>query len=119
MITKEQFTQYIIEFQNFQQAVERIEEAISGSRYGCNLWETDWHESVCEMLEIFLTSHFTVEGADWVSYYLWEDIDDKIVTVNKPKDIFNEEQEIKYHLNSIDELWNFLLTDTKLYFKNV
>ena len=25
---------------------------------------------------------------------------------------------IEYHLNSIDELWEFLLTDKKQYFKN-
>ena len=119
MITKEEFTQYIIEFQNFQQAIERIEEAISGSKYGCNLWETDWYESVCEMLEIFLTSHFTVEGADWVSYYLWEDTDDKAAYVKQEGDMFNEEKEIRYSLESADELWDFLLTDKKLYFKNV
>jgi hypothetical protein len=32
--------------------------------------------------------------------------------------MFNKEEEIEYHLNSINELWDFLLTDKKLYFKN-
>ena len=118
MITKEEFVKYITEFQSFEQAIDRMGEAIFGSKYMSNLWESDWYGNVGEMLDTFLDSHFTVDGADWVSYYLFETVDDKSVTVKKEKDIFNEEQEIEYHLNSIDELWDFLLTDKKLYFKN-
>jgi len=119
MITKEEFTQYITEFENFDEAVDRIERALSGSKWGCNLWESDWYTSVSKLLEIFVDSHFTDKGADWVYYYLFEDIDDKLVTITKPKDIFNEEQKFEYHLNSIDELWDFLLTEKEEYFKNV
>ena len=50
---------------------------------------------------------------------MFEDIEDKLVTVKQDKDIFNEEKEIEYHLNSLEELWDFLLTDKKAYFKNV
>lgn len=119
MITKEEFTKYITEFQNFEQAIDRMEEAISGSRHACNLWESDWYDSVGRMLDTFLDSHFTEKGIDWVSYYLFETVDDKLVTIKTEADMFNEEKEIEYHLNSIDELWNFLLTDKELYFKNV
>jgi hypothetical protein len=38
--------------------------------------------------------------------------------ITKEADLFKEKEEIEYHLNSIDELWEFLLTDKKLYFKN-
>ena len=31
---------------------------------------------------------------------------------------FNEEKEIRYPLDTTDELWNFLQTDIKAYFKN-
>ena len=118
MITKEKFTEYINEFQNFEHAIDRMEEAISGSKYGCNLWESDWYGNVSKMLDIFIDSHFTDNGSDLVNYFLFESVDDKLVTIKKEKDIFNEEQEIEYHLNSIDELWDFLLTDVKQYFKN-
>lgn len=126
MITKEEFTEYINEFQNLEQAIDRMEEAIdrmeeaiSDLKYGCNLWESDWYGNVSKMLDIFIDSHFTDNGSDLINYFLFESVDDKLVTIKKEKDIFNEEQEIEYHLNSIDELWDFLLTDIKLYFKNV
>ena len=116
MITIEEFSKYIIAYKNFEQAIDRIDEAISGSKYGCNLWESDWYHSVGSMLETFIDSHFTEKGADWIYYYLFEDVDDKLVTITKRDRFGNKEKE--YHLNSIDELWNFLLTDKELYFKN-
>ena len=119
MISKEDFFKFISEFQTFEQAVDRMEIAISGSKYGCNLWESDWYSAVGKMFDIFIDTHFTEQGADWVSYYMFEDIEDKLVTVKQERDIFGEEREIEYHLNSLEELWNFLLTDKKAYFKNV
>ena len=119
MISKEDFSKFILEFQTFEQAIDRIEEAISGSQYGCGLWESDWYTAVGRMFDIFIDTHFTEKGADWVFYYMFEPVEDKLVTVKQEKDIFNEEKEIEYHLNSIDELWDFLLTDKKAYFKNV
>ena len=119
MISKEDLSKFILEFQTFEQAIDRMEEAISGSQYGCGLWESDWYSAVGRMFDIFIDTHFTEQGADWVFYYMFENIEDKIVTVKQDKDIFNEEKEIEYHLNSIDELWDFLLTDKKAYFKNV
>jgi thymidylate kinase len=82
MITKEEFTQYITEFQKFDEAIERIEIALNGSKYGCNLWESDWYGNVSKMLDIFIDSHFTEKGADWVYYYLFENIDDKKVIIS-------------------------------------
>ena len=119
MISKEDFFKYLTEFQTFEQAVDRMEIAISGSKYGCNLWESDWYSAVGNMFDIFINTHFTEQGADWVSYYMFENIEDKLVIIKQEKDIFDEEKEIEYHLNSIEELWDFLLTDKKAYFKNV
>lgn len=119
MITKEEFSKYILEFQNFDKAIIRMSQAIAGTKWGIPLFESDWFESVTNMLDIFLDTHFTESGVDWINYFLWENIDDKLVTITKPKDIFNEEEKLEYHLNSIDELWDFLLTDVNMYFKNV
>ena len=104
MISKENFIKYISEFQTFEKAIDRIGEAITGSKYTCNLWDSDWYISIGKMFDIFLDTHFTEKGVDWVSYYVFEDIEDKVVTVKQEKDIFNEEKEIKYHLNSLEEL---------------
>ena len=119
MISKENFFKFLTEFKIFEQAVDRMEKAISGSKYGCNLWESDWYSAVGNMFDIFIYTHFTEQGADWVSYYVFEPVEDKIVTIKQDKDIFNEEKEIEYHLNSLEELWDFLLTDKEAYFKNV
>ena len=118
MITKEEFTEYILNYQAFEQAINRMEEAFSGRKYGCNLFDCDWIDSVGKMLDIFIESHFTETGSDWVFYYLFETVGDKKVTITKEADLFKEKEEVEYHLNSIDELWDFLLTDKKLYFKN-
>ena len=119
MISKELFVKYLKQFQRFNAAVERIEGALTGRRYSSNLYDSDWYDSVGAMLDLFLESHFTECGADWICYYLFEDVDDKAAYVTRDKDIFNEEKEIRYPLDTIDELWDFLLTDKNLYFKNV
>lgn len=118
MITKEEFRNYIELYQIFDNGLERLSEALSGSKYGVPIFECDWADAVGRMLDCFLESHFTEEGVDWITYYLFEDIEDKLVVITEPKDIFNDERDIEYHLNSIDELWDFLLTDKKKYFKD-
>jgi hypothetical protein len=117
MITKEEFSKFISKYQSFKDAIDRFGEALGGKSF-YYLFETDWYEDVAEMLDTFIDSHFTEKGADWIYYYLFEDIDDHRVFITKGADLFNGEAEIEYHLNSIDELWDFLLNDTKLYFKN-
>ena len=119
MITKEEFTEYILNYQTFEQSINRMEEAFSGKKYGCNLFDCDWVDSVGKMLDIFMESHFTETGSDWVFYYLFENVGDKAAYIKQDKDMFNEEKEIRYPLDTIDELWDFLLTDKNLYFKNV
>jgi len=118
MITKEEFTYYITLFQDFEKSIERIENALGGETGRCYLFESDWYCSVCKMLDTFIDSHFTETGHDWIDYFLYEEIDDKVVTIEKEADLFQGKDKVEYHLNSIDELWKFLLTDPELYFKN-
>jgi hypothetical protein len=118
MITKEEFVKFITEFQSFNKAIDKIEKVLTGRSYSYTLFESDWVTSVEKMLDIFIESHFTNEGIDWICYYLFETIKDKKVTVTKEADLFKEKEEVEYHLNSITDLWDFLLTDKKLYFKN-
>lgn len=120
MITFEEFSKFILYWKIFNEGIDRFQKAIVGNRnYLCILYETDWGEAVGMMLDTFIDSHFTEAGADWINYWLFEDIKDKKVWITKPKDMFNDEEKIEYHLNNIEELWDFLLTDKKLYFKNV
>ena len=118
MITKEEFVKFITEFQFFNKAIDKIEEALTGRPYSCTLFESDWVASVEKMLDVFIESHFTDKGIDWICYFLFENVDDKAAYVKQEGDMFNEEKEIRYPLDTIDELWDFLLTDKKLYFKD-
>ena len=104
--------------EEFKKAVERLETAISGKNRCYFIFETDWCEAVGKMLDTFLDSHFTNYGVDWICYFLFEDVDDKAAYVKHEGDMFNEEKEIRYPLDTTDELWDFLLTDKKLYFKD-
>lgn len=120
MITKEQLSEFLDRYSKFDKAVIRMGEAISGKSYpySTDLFETDWYTHVSEMYDIFLESHFTDEGIDWINYYFFEDVEDHLVTVTVSADLFDKEHEVEYHLNSVDELWDFLLTNKKLYFKD-
>ena len=120
MITKSEFVDFIQNFKKFEEAIDRIDHCLMGNdKYSAELWESDWYIAVCEMFDTFINSHFTEAGADWINYSLFETIEDKIAYIKQPEDMFEKEKEIEYHLNTIDELWDFLNTDKKLYFKNV
>lgn len=117
MITKENFEKFIDCWNTYDNAIDRISKAVTGySYYGTDIYDTDWNNAVGMMLDIFINSHFTEEGADIINYYLFEDIEDKVIYITQEGDLFNKSSEIKYPLKTPDDLWNFLLTDKKTYF---
>ena len=119
MITKEEFTKFIESYQEFQSGIDRLDMAITGRNHPSILFECGWYDAVGKMLDVFLDTNFMDYGVDWITYFLWENTDDKAAYVKQDKDMFSEEKEIRYPLDTVDDLWNFLLTDKKLYFKNV
>ena len=118
MIAKEEFIKFIQSYIEFQESIDNFDKAITGKNHPTILFETKWYEAVGKMLDSFLDSHFTDYGIDWICYFLFEDVNDKAAYIKQEGDMFNEEKEIRYSLESADELWNFLLTDVKAYFKN-
>ena len=117
MITKKELYDFITKYQVFSDAVDRMEEAISGKKFRCNLFETDWYDAVGCMLDIFLDSHFTEDGCNLITWWLWEDVD-KIIYETVDPDLFNGETEIEYNIESFDNLWNYMIKHKKDYFKN-
>ena len=115
MITKEEFVKILTNYQKYREGIERIFIALTGEK---SYFECDWMEASDIMFETCINALFTEMGADWIFYYLYEDIEDKRVVVTIDADMFEGKREIEYHLNSIEELWNFLITDKKAYFKN-
>ena len=119
MINKENFIKFIESYQEFENGINKLDMAITGRSCPTILFECGWYDSVGKMLDSFLDGYFTEKGADWIFYFLFEDVNDKAAYIKQEGDMFNEEKEIRYPLDTIDELWDFLLTDKKLYFKNV
>ena len=117
MITKGQFIKFITEYKNFNEAIERIDKAISGKNWGLNLFECDWYNSVGIMLDIFLDSHFTEEGCDLINWWLFEDVD-KIITQKVNPDLFNGESKIEYNVEDIEDLWDYIQKYKNDYFLN-
>lgn len=116
MITKKEFINFISSYQKFYNGIDRFERAITGKKYTCNLFETDWGNAVGKMLDIFLDSHFTEHGVDLISWWIFEDVD-HIITQTVTPDLFNEKSEIEYNVNDIEDLWNYLTKFSSDYFK--
>ena len=117
MITKKELFDFITAYQNFDDAITRIEEAISGSKYGCNLFASDWYDSVGKMLDVFLESHFSNHGRDLIYWWLFEDVD-KIIYQKVDPDLFNGETEVEYNVENFDDLWIHIIKHKEDYFKN-
>lgn len=115
MINKECFVKFISKYKEFDTAIERISNSISGKKYSIDLFESDWYEAVGDMLDTFLKSHFTEDGIDIITWWLFEDVDHTIWQQVEPT-LFEENTEIKYHLNTIDDLWNYLVEYKEDYF---
>lgn len=113
MITKKELFSFITTYQSFEKAIERMEEAISGSKYGCNLFESDWYNSVGKMFDVFLESHFTEVGRDLIYYYLFENCE-HIIYEKNDNNLFDKEKEKIYKLNSIDDLWNYMTNSKRI-----
>jgi hypothetical protein len=117
MLTKEEFIKFIESYQEFQNGTDKFDMAITGKNYPSILFECGWYDAVGKMLDVFLDSFFTDSGIDWIFYFLFEDVNDKAAYVTKEGDMFNEKKEIRYPLGTVNELWDFLQTDVKIYFK--
>ena len=117
MITKDEFIQFIESYQEFDSAVERISKAIVGKHsWSIDLFESDWFMAVGKMLDIFLKSHFTDDGVDMITWWMFEDVD-HIVWQQVEPTLFDDTEEIKYNLKTIDDLWDYLMEYKENYVK--
>ena len=114
MITKKQFIDFITSFKEFEEGINRFDCAITGRSYPTILFETDWYEAVGKLLDIFLDTHFTEEGCEVLTWWLFEDVDH--IIYDKPN-LFSEGKNIEYDINDIEDLWNYLLTFKDWYLK--
>lgn len=114
MISKELFVEYLEQYQKFNEAFERIEEALMGRKYSSNMYESDWYNSVGIMLDVFLESHFTESGCDLINAYLFEDC--KEFWIDKEKTLFEDKKEEHYIYETLDELYDVMFKFKEDYF---
>lgn len=117
MISKELFIKYISEYQRFNRAFDRLEEALMGNKYRSNLYEADWYQSVGYMLDIFLESHFTEYGCDLINAYLFENCHEFWITEDKT--LFEDKSKKHYTYETLEELYDVMLKFKNDYFLNV
>ena len=98
MISKKEFYNFISSYQKFSNGLDRFEKAITGKEFTSILFDTDWGNAVGE-------------------WWLFEDVD-KIIYEKVDPDLFNGETEVKYDVNTFDNLWNYIKKYEKDYFKN-
>lgn len=111
MMNKNDFVKIIEQHQAFEKGIERIEKALMGNRYNSNIFESDWVQAEYIMFDTILTSVLTNEGWDLVTWYLYEDV---------AKDIYEKDGKV-VELNSIEDLYDYLITHKEDYFwtKNI
>lgn len=115
MITKEILKEIIDLNQTFQNGIERIETALCGKPYSCNLLESDWVIAHEKMFDAFLKSYFNESGQNLLYWWLYESVD-KIIYQKIDSDLFEDKKEIQFDVNSIDDLWDYMIKHKEDYF---
>jgi hypothetical protein len=113
MINKEILVKFIQEYKKFSDYVDKIEEMIFGKHHYVTLWETPFCESVGNMYDLFIKSYFTEEGQDLINWFIFEDVE-KIIY--EPDDDIYSKEKREIHLDTIDDLWNYMIENKSLYF---
>lgn len=117
MVTKEEFVKFIQAYEEFEEGIDNLGKFLSGDRlYRVNLWDSNWVDAVCKMWDNFMYSHFTEVGIDLINWWKFENVD-HIITQTMSPDLFNGKSEIKYDVNNIEDLWNYLTKFSSDYFK--
>lgn len=110
MITKEEFLDFINNYQSFEAAIDKIDRFVFENSYQ-TFWESSWCEAVGKMLDIFLKSHFTDDGCDIINFQLFEaDEDGQKITEKE------DNKEITYYLRTMEDVWNYITDDARINF---
>lgn len=116
MITQEEFNSFINNYQAFKKSIDRFGKALGGKDFYF-IYECDWYGNVDKMLDIFLESHFTEDGQDLITWWLFEDVEHIIEQTVDP-DLFHGKSEIEYNVEEIWDLWDYMVKYKKDYFKD-
>lgn len=94
VITKEQFTDIIIEHKHWNKRIDEVEKALDTM-----ILETDWVSYGATLFEAVLRIFFEKEGIDLISWWLWEKSDnDKIL----------DEDSNELPSDTVEDLWELV-----------
>lgn len=106
----------MITFKEFKYAVDRIKKINDVcdklQELRIDLIDSELHEGPNLLFDCFISSHFTEIGQDLVSWWMYED-------VNKILYDSEDTSKIIADINATEDLWNYMMNDPKVYFKNV
>lgn len=98
MITKEQFIELINLAQSYENEVDKWND------FGIQIYDMPIGEIHGQLFEILLENVFTVDGADWISWWLYERI--SIIT-GEPLEAYNEDGSI-IPTDTVADLWELV-----------
>ena len=103
MLNKESFVEYLEKWKIYNERIGQINKLINGE-HNSGLYDSEWNNAVEIMLDIFINSHFTADGADLIWAYLFEP-----PLIIHEKTIFSEDEVIV--INDLDILWQYLVSN--------
>ena len=116
MINKELFVKYLNLYQDWSSGIEELSSTLFGN--SCStLFEAPIIDKVGMMLDVFLESFLTEEGQDLVYWWLFEDVE-KVIYEKKESTLFSEETSIETSVETIDDLWSYMIKHKEDFFIN-
>lgn len=98
MISKELFIKMMKQAQSFSDEVDRW------SNFGIDVFDLPIGSIPWEMFNTWVDSHFDYEGAEWISWYLWE----RVSVVTGGILACYDENGDEFYVNDLQELWNIV-----------
>lgn len=98
MITKEQFIKIINLAQSYEDEVDKWND------FGIKIYEMPIEEIHGQLFDTLISCLFTVDGVDWISWWLYERI--SIIT-KEPLQVYNKDGSI-IPTDTVEDLWNLV-----------
>ena len=87
-----------------KQAQSFSDEVDRWSNFGIDVFDLPIGSIPWEMFNTWVDSHFDSEGADWISWYLWE----RVSIVTGEMLACYDENGDEFYVNDLQELWNIV-----------
>lgn len=97
MITKEEFTKLITNYQKWNKRIDEVSKILNSE-----IWETDWISYTSNLFDDILHISLSESAVDLVNDYLFDLNTKEIIIDNK-----------KYIINNVNILWDFIKDNRK------